>query len=94
MITRIEAEEEDLSILHLRRGFPEAFQVFVFEYYAELFSFSLLLVNDRSSARKITSEAFFLLWARRTEFDTAKKIKAFLYLAVRNRCMLQVRSAD
>jgi DNA-directed RNA polymerase specialized sigma24 family protein len=38
-------------------------------------------------------EAFFLLWNRRKDFDSAKKIKAFLYLAVRNNCMQQLRSA-
>lgn len=92
MITRRNAEEKDLSIQYLRHGFPEAFKLFFFEYYPELFSFSLMLLQQRGRARKTTIEAFFLLWSRRKEFDSAKTIKAFLYLAIRNKCMEQLKA--
>jgi len=92
MITRTEAGERDYSILYLRHGIPEAFKVFFFEYYSELFSFSQMLVQHRSLASRLTIEAFFLLWDKRTDFDSAKKIKAFLYLAVRNKCIQQLRA--
>jgi DNA-directed RNA polymerase specialized sigma24 family protein len=88
MITRSEERvgERDYSILYLRHGIPEAFKVFFIEYYAELFSFAQLMLQDRGEARKTTLEAFFLVWDRRTDFDSAKKIKTFLYLAIRNKC--------
>jgi RNA polymerase sigma-70 factor (ECF subfamily) len=89
MITRTEARagERDYPILYLRHGFPEAFKVFFIGYYAELFSFAQLMLRDPCVARKATLEAFFLVWDRRTDFDSAKKIKAFLYLAIRNKCI-------
>jgi DNA-directed RNA polymerase specialized sigma24 family protein len=91
MITRTEAGERDYSILYLRHGIPEAFKVFFFEYYSELFSFSQMLVQHPALARRMTIEAFFLLWDKCADFDSAKKIKAFLYLAVRNKCIQQLR---
>lgn len=93
MINREQAGERDFSILYLRRGVPEAFKILFFEYYPELFSFSLLLLQSRPVAQKMTMEAFFLLWQRRTEFDSAKNIKAFLYLAVRNKGMQQLKES-
>ena len=92
MITGREAEERDFSILYLRHGFPEAFKVLFFEYYPELFSFSQMLLQHRSLARKMTMEAFFLLWSKRKEIDSVKQVKALLYLAVRNKCMEQLKS--
>jgi DNA-directed RNA polymerase specialized sigma24 family protein len=92
MSTTTQAEERDYPILYLRHGIPEAFKVFFFEYYSELFSFAQMLLQRRGIARKVTMDAFFLLWDRRTDFDSAKKIKAFLYLAVRNKCIQQLRA--
>jgi DNA-directed RNA polymerase specialized sigma24 family protein len=92
MITRTEGGERDYSVLYLRHGFPEAFKVFFFEYYSELFSFSQMLLQHRAAARDITMEAFFLLWDKRTGFDSAKTIKGFLYLTVRNKCLQRLKA--
>ncbi|GGA86777.1 hypothetical protein [Puia dinghuensis] len=92
MITEREAGERDFSIRYLRHGFPEAFKVLFFEYYPELFSFSQMLLQHRLLARKMTIEAFFLLWSKRKEVDSVKKVKALLYLAVRNKCMEQLKA--
>ena len=92
MITRTESGERDYPILYLRHGFPEAFKVFFFEYYPELFSFSQMLLQHRAIARQVTVEAFFLLWEKRTGFDSARSIKAFLYLAIRNKCLQELRT--
>jgi len=93
MITKTEAGEKDYPVLYLRRGIPEAFKVFFFEYYSEIFSFSSMLMQRRALAHRMTMEAFFLLWEKRRDFDSAKTIKSFLYLAVRNKCILHLRSA-
>jgi RNA polymerase sigma-70 factor (ECF subfamily) len=75
-----------------RQGSPEAFKMLFFEHYPELFSFSSMLLQHRAVAQKVTMEIFFLLWNRRADLDDAKRIKAFLYLAARNRCLQQLRS--
>ncbi len=86
--------EQDLPVLHLQLGSPEAFKVLFFQYYPELLSFALMCLQDQDHlvAHRVTLEAFFLLWERHTEFDREKTIKAFLYLAVRNKCLHEARS--
>ena len=91
MIDPEETDEEDVSILWFQQGVPEAFKVFFFQYYPELFSFSVLLVHDRLAAQKVSMDAFFLCWERRTQFTSDEKIRAFLYLAVRNNSMDYLR---
>jgi DNA-directed RNA polymerase specialized sigma24 family protein len=92
MTTKTEAGERDYSVLYLRHGIPEAFKVFFFEYYSELFSFSQMLLQHRAAASRMTMEAFFQLWDKRADFDSAKTIKAFLYLVVRNKCIQQLKA--
>jgi DNA-directed RNA polymerase specialized sigma24 family protein len=81
--------EQDLPVLHLQMGFPDAFKVLFFQYYPEILSFAVMCLRDQDHlvARNVTLEAFFLLWERHSDFDTEKRIKAFLYLAVRNKCL-------
>jgi DNA-directed RNA polymerase specialized sigma24 family protein len=82
----------DLTLDHFRQGSPEAFKILFFEHYPEFFSFSSMLVKHRAVAQKVTMEIFFLLWNRHADFDNEKKIKAFLYLAARNRCLQLLRA--
>jgi hypothetical protein len=65
----------------------DAFKAFFFRYYREYLSFSASFLEDEVAARKVTLEAFFLLWERYAEFDNATRIKTFLYLVIRNKCM-------
>ena len=93
MISQQEAAaRRDLSFDYFRKGSPEAFKMLFFEHYPEFFSFSSMLLQHRAVAQKVTMEIFFLLWNRRADFDGEKRIKAFLYLAARNRCLQQLRS--
>jgi DNA-directed RNA polymerase specialized sigma24 family protein len=71
---------------------PEAFKFIFFEHYPEFFSFSMMLLQQRREARQVTMEAFFLLWNRRRDFDSGKRIRAFLYLALRNKCLQRLKT--
>ena len=62
-----------------------------FEYYPELYSFCMMLLQHRPVAQKVTMDVFFLLWNRRADFGDRNRIKAFLYLAARNRCLQQLK---
>jgi DNA-directed RNA polymerase specialized sigma24 family protein len=92
MVNRQEAADRDTCIHYFSRGIPEAFKVIFFEHYPEFFSFSMMLLQQRREARLVTIEAFFLLWNRRRDFDSAKRVKAFLYLALRNTCLQRLRA--
>src|ERR1700722_12956814 len=92
MISEPQEAGRDFTLVYFRKGSPEAFKMLFFEYYPELFSFSSMLLQHRIVAQKVTMEIFFLLWNRRADFDDGKRIKAFLSLAARNRCLQQLRT--
>lgn len=81
-----EVDELTFGIHDLREGSPQAFRKLFFQYYPEFFSFAHSLLADRLSSANITTEAFFLLWKKRSYLDTGKDIKAFLYNTIRNGC--------
>jgi DNA-directed RNA polymerase specialized sigma24 family protein len=65
----------------------DAFKAFFFRYYREYLSFTASFLQDEVAARNVTLEAFFLLWGRYAEFDSETRVKTFLYLVIRNKCM-------
>ena len=69
----------------------DVFKTFFFRYYPEYLSFSASFLQDRVAARNVTLEAFFLLWDRYAEFDSEARMRAFLYVAIRNKCMQAMR---
>ena len=92
MISQQEETGRDLTLFYFHKGSPEAFKMLFFEYYPEFFSFSMMLLQHRAVAQKVTMEIFFLLWNRHADFTDGKRIKAFLYLAARNRCLQQLKT--
>ena len=91
MVRSHEAAERELSILDFRKGSAEAFKLLFFEYYPEFYSFCMKFLQHRSVAQKVTMDVFFLFWNKRADFEDEKRIRAFLYLAIRNRCIRQMR---
>jgi hypothetical protein len=65
----------------------DAFKALFFRFYREYLSFSASFLQDEVAARNVTLETFFLLWERYAEFDSETRIKTFLYLVIRNKCM-------
>lgn len=92
MIDSYQPGEEDESVLLFRQGVPEAFKVFFFQYFPDLFTFAQSIVHKPVLAHKVSIDAFFLCWQRREDLTSDEKIRAFLYLAVRNNCMDHLRS--
>ncbi|HEY6901533.1 MAG TPA: hypothetical protein VI233_12855 [Puia sp.] len=84
-------DEEDISVVWFQQGVPEAFKLFFFQYYPELFRFARVLVQDRLTTQRLCMDAFFLCFDRRADLSSDEKIKSFLYLAVRNNCMDHIR---
>ena len=70
----------------------DAFKALFSRFYPELLSFAVLFLQDRVAASRFTLEAFSLLWNRHTEFDSEEKMKSFLYLTVRNKCLNYIKS--
>lgn len=83
--------EEDTAIRSLQQGRPEALRAYFFQYYAEVFGLSMLFLNDALTAQKVSMEAFWLLWERRTEFRKESQVRVFVAIAARNKSIQHTR---
>ncbi len=77
----------DFSIEALKKGDEHAFELVFQYYYARILFFSERLIADHFAAEEITEDVFLKLWQRRADFDDILKIKAFLYISAKNRCL-------
>lgn len=84
-------DEEDISVVWFQQGVPEAFKLFFFQYYPELFRWARVFVQDKLTTQRVCMDAFFLCYDRRADLSSDEKIKSFLYQAVRNNCIDHAR---
>jgi len=78
--------EKDL-ILHLNEGDVAAFDGLFIEMYPALCLVANRILSDEATAKDIVSEVFLQLWKSRTFLDEVRNIRAYLYVATRNRSL-------
>lgn len=66
-------------------GDKKAFEVIFNRFYSQLYEFSYGLTRNPEDVKDIVSLTFTNLFTKHTDFDNLADIKAFLYVAVRNR---------
>ncbi|RZS74287.1 RNA polymerase sigma-70 factor [Pseudobacter ginsenosidimutans] len=69
------------------RSFDQLFM----EMYAPVFLLTSRLTGDDESARDIVSDVFLQLWEKRKSLTHVKDVKAYLYVAARNRALNHLR---
>lgn len=72
------------------KGLNRVFKV----YNRPLLFFALQFVKKQEIAEEMVADAFIKLWKRRQNFGDVNKIKAFLYIVVKNDCLNYLRSSD
>src|SRR5688572_8229368 len=77
-------QEEQLLVAALQQGSKDSFRAFYDRYFIPLFYFAKGYVTNEQAAEDIATEAFIRLWSKHGDFDSAAKVKNFLYLAARN----------
>jgi DNA-directed RNA polymerase specialized sigma24 family protein len=76
--------KKGFNLQDFQQGNPEAFKGFFLGSFGEFFSFANLLLRDKTSAKKLTSAAFFILWEKHRDFDSERNIRAFLFTCIRD----------
>jgi RNA polymerase sigma factor (sigma-70 family) len=61
------------------------------EHYRSLCAFALQYVKDADRAEDVLQDLFFRLWLDREKLTITTSIKAYLFAAVRNRCLTDVK---
>lgn len=60
------------------------------EHYRSLCAFAIQYVKDADRAEDVVQDLFFRLWLDREKLNITTSIKAYLFAAVRNRCLTGV----
>ncbi|MES2827391.1 MAG: RNA polymerase sigma-70 factor [Bacteroidota bacterium] len=84
-------KEERSWIEALAEGDEPALSHFFKLYQKSLGYFALRMIGDEAEAEDIVAGCFVKLWERRTDFESAEKIKSFLYVSCRNACLNYLR---
>lgn len=82
----------DLELVELlKRGDSSAFEQLFLSYYSALVQFALRYARDRAAAQDIVQDVFARIWERRTEIMISTSVQSYLYSAVRNQAVTQLR---
>lgn len=75
----------------IRNGDQDAFELVFRTYYAKLADYANGLVRTRDGAEDVVQEVFVALWTQRERLSTPDNLVGYLYRAVRNRSLNQLR---
>lgn len=74
-------------VADIRSGSKNSFKELFEDYYPILCVFASKYVKDDEQCRDIAQEALLSYWEKRTDFEDIYKVKGFLYMVARNRCL-------
>jgi len=83
--------EEKHIIEDLRSGRENAYRQLFEKYYQRLVVFAYKYLEDLESARDIVQEFYLDLYESRQSISIQTSLKSYLYNAVKNRCLNQVK---
>lgn len=87
-------EEHAILINSLRNG-EEGGLVGIYRLYNKrLLFFAQKYVRDYQIAEEIVGDIFVKVWERRTSFSNLNRLRAFLYIATKNRCFNVLRATN
>ncbi len=72
-------------------GDRSAFEALFRLHYRPLCAFAIGYVKDADRAEDLVQDLFFRLWLDREKVNITTSVKAYLYAAVRNRCLNAVK---
>lgn len=74
-------------VSEIKAGRVEAFKEFFEDYYPMLCVFAMKYLHDGEVSKDVAQETLLSYWEKRTDFEDIYKVKGFLYMVARNRCL-------
>ena len=84
---------DDLQIVEKIKGHDQsAFEHVFNRFYKELCNFSLMYLKVEQASEEIVQETFINIWEKRQKLTIQSSLKAYLYVAVKNRSINYLKS--
>jgi RNA polymerase sigma-70 factor (ECF subfamily) len=85
---------DDAALLaRIRGGDERAFDTLFRRYYESLVGFAGSVLKDQEAAEDIVQDVMLELWRRRESLDIPESCRSYLFRAVRNRALNDIRHA-
>jgi len=84
-------KRERAWISQIQEGDKQAFRAVFEQYYLDLCGFAADYLNSVDRARDVVQDVFLKVWDRRGELEVHTSLKSYLFQAVRNRALNEVR---
>src|SRR5262249_6996192 len=78
-------------IARIQAGDERAFQEMFLASYDKLCRFAATFVHAPEIAEELVQDVFTRVWARRASLHLQESLRAYLYAAVRNECLMHAR---
>src|SRR5690606_28027886 len=78
----------------LHKGEEEGLEGIYRLYSKRILFFAQKYVKNYQIAEEIVADVFVKVWERRMSFSSIDRVRAFLYLATKNRCLNQLRDTN
>jgi RNA polymerase sigma-70 factor (family 1) len=89
----IQQPDEHL-LQRIQQGDERALEALFKKYYPSLLRFARGIVQTREDAEDIVQGVFIKIWDMRGSLDIHTALKAYLYMAVKNRCFNQLKQNE
>ena len=76
----------------IKEGDIARFEILFKEYYERLCEFGLRYLKSLDLAEEIVQDTFYNIWRNREKINIKTSIKSYLYTAVRNNCLQELRT--
>jgi RNA polymerase sigma-70 factor (ECF subfamily) len=86
-----ELDDNELLLL-LKKGSLDAYEILFVRYYKLLCLQAIFLVDDEAKAQDLVQELFIEIWDKKLYRHINQSLKAYLYRAVRNKCINEIKS--
>jgi RNA polymerase sigma-70 factor (ECF subfamily) len=83
--------DERLQIAAIKQGDARAFEALFRQFYESLCRYAQRLLGDSTMAEEAVQDVFLKFWERRMALEITTGLKPYLYRAVHNHCMNQLK---
>ena len=83
---------EKKTLLRIKEGDITEFEALFKEYYQRLCDFGIKYVKNIEQAEEVIQDTFYNIWKNRETLNIKTSLKAYLYTAVRNNCLQELRT--
>ena len=83
----VETTPNETVISDIRLSNEAVFETVLRQYYAPLCRYARPILGDGDEAEEVVQTVFLTIWERRESLLITTSLKAYLYRAVRNRCL-------